>query len=137
MDELDFRILDELKKNAKQGNVEIAKKLGVSEGTVRKRIKEMEEGGVIKRYTVMMNTSTGFSAFVLIRSRPNVQTSAVVQRIRKVKGVETVYETSGEWDVILRVSCGSAEEFNNVIEKIRAVQGVVETRSLVVLKITM
>ena len=52
MDDKDFKIIEILQQNARTPYTDIAKILGVTETTVRKRISEMEKKGIIKKYTV-------------------------------------------------------------------------------------
>ena len=57
IDHKDKRIIEILEKNARVPNTEIAKMLGISESTVRKRISDLESKGVIKKYTVIVDPS--------------------------------------------------------------------------------
>ncbi|MDK2929842.1 MAG: Lrp/AsnC family transcriptional regulator, regulator for asnA, asnC and gidA, partial [Methanococcus sp.] len=55
MDEKDMKILDFLITDGRKPFTEIAKELKTSESSVRKRVKKMEEEGVIKGYSVMVD----------------------------------------------------------------------------------
>ncbi|KAA0004776.1 MAG: Lrp/AsnC family transcriptional regulator [Thermoplasmata archaeon] len=57
IDQKDKRIIEILQKNARIPNTEIAKMLGISESTVRKRINDLESKGVIKKYTAIVDPS--------------------------------------------------------------------------------
>src|SRR5512136_1188166 len=52
IDRTDIRILCELRDNARMSNSEIAKKLNVTEATVRRRIKNLIEKGIIMRFSI-------------------------------------------------------------------------------------
>ena len=54
IDETDKSILEILRKNARMPFLEIAKKIGVSESTIRKRVGNMEENGTIKKYSAII-----------------------------------------------------------------------------------
>lgn len=136
MKTIDRKILAELAKNSRSPNIEIAKKLKISEGTVRNRIQRLVKDGVIRRFTIERGTKEGFLAVVLIKTKPQIQTAAIAARIKGMKGVKRVYETAGEHDVIVEVTSSSAEDFNSVIERIRAMRGILETVSLTVLRIS-
>ncbi len=133
---LSQKILRELERDAWQTNAKLGKKFKVSEGTVRQRIEKLKKAGVIKRFTVELSTRAGFSALVLIATLPRVQTEKVVKRFLEIAGVKKVFETAGETDIVVEVSTDSAESFNGIIEKIRAIDGVETTKSLTVLKIS-
>ena len=132
---LDSAIVQELQRDARQTNVQIAKKLKISEGTVRQRIARLVESKIIQRFTIDLATKTGFTAIVLIQTEPNKPTSDLVRKLLKIQDVSKAYETSGNWDIILKIITLSAEEFNTVIEKIRIMTGIRKTESLIALKI--
>ncbi|MEB3772596.1 MAG: AsnC family transcriptional regulator, partial [Desulfurococcales archaeon] len=55
IDEKDKVIVDMLRENARVSYSEIARKLGISEVAVMKRVKKLEASGVIKKYTVIVD----------------------------------------------------------------------------------
>ncbi len=136
VEKLNQKILRELEKDAWQTNTEVGRKLGVSEATVRQRIEKLRKAGVIKRFTVELSTAVGFSALVLINTLPKVQTETVVKKILSISGVKKTFETAGETDVVVEVSTDSAEKFNDIIERIRGIEGVAGTKSLTILKVS-
>jgi DNA-binding Lrp family transcriptional regulator len=136
MDEIDAKILHELQSNSRESNTEIAKRLKISEGTVRKRIDSLVKEGIIARFSTILSTKAGFMAFVFIRTDTHTPTAEIVKKLRHIEGTGIVYETAGHHDIVLRAATSSAEAFNDLIEQIRAVNGVVETQSLTVLKVS-
>jgi DNA-binding Lrp family transcriptional regulator len=85
---------------------------------------------------VDLSTSRGFMAFVLIESDPQRPTGTIVRRMSRFSEVLAVYETAGKWDVVVKVDTESPERFNDVIESIRLVNGVIDTETITVLKIS-
>ncbi len=55
MDQLNWRILEELQQNARKPLTEISKKVGLSSPSVAERIQKMEEAGIIDGYTAKVN----------------------------------------------------------------------------------
>ena len=74
------------------------------------------------------------SAMVMLEVESHVYTSAVVRRLRGIKHVNNVYEITGDYDINAFVSVENITAFNNLIEEIRAVQGVKRTETRMVLK---
>ena len=56
LDDLDWKILDILKSDARTSYVTIANQLKVSEGMIRQRVKKLVDGGIIKRFTTVTAT---------------------------------------------------------------------------------
>ncbi|HNZ87128.1 MAG TPA: Lrp/AsnC family transcriptional regulator [Methanofastidiosum sp.] len=135
MDDIDIQILSLLEKDSRMKNTEIAKKLSVSEGSIRRRIENLVETGIIKNFTVEISTSFGFISLVLLNTQTQESTYQIVEQIKTIEGVKRVYETTGEWDVVAYVLCNSPKEFNIIIENIRKLKGVNKSTSLTVLNV--
>ena len=134
MDETDLKILKLLEKNSRASNTEIAAKIKASEGTVRKRISDLTGKKIIRRFTIDIGTNTGFNAFVLIKTEPNVILSKTIKRIQLIHGIKKVSEIAGGFDLIVEITTESSEKFNEIIDLIRKLPKIENTQSLIVLK---
>ena len=132
MDSVDNDILARLEKNSRKPFLSIAKEIGVSEGTVRKRVKEMLEEGVIKRFTILRGSKEGVKAFVLVKT--SRLTKEIAKKSGSLESVNNVYEISGAFDVIVYLEASTVESINKDVDKIRAMEGVVSTTTHFVLK---
>ncbi|VVB70206.1 HTH-type transcriptional regulator LysM [uncultured archaeon] len=133
MDDLDLRIIGELKKNSRETNTKIASNLGISEGTVRNRISNLVKQRVL-HFSVQEVKKHGFEAVILLTVDATTGTSEVAETVSNFQGVTRVLEVSGSVDIIIQTSNESPSKFNDLIEKIRRVKGVNSSESLVVLK---
>ena len=133
MDEHDARILKELKEDSKKSNTDLAKVLQVSEGTVRRRIRLLSESGIIEKFTIKVNPKANFLAWVLVKSRPQA-TREISEWGRGLGAVQEIYETSGEWDILIKFETESSKQFNDALDELRSKEGVLTTETLVVLK---
>ncbi len=133
-DDLDREIIRLLAKDGRQANTAIASALGVSEGTVRARIAKLVKNKVIRRFTVE-TANDGFAAIILVKTDPARHTEEIVRGFLRLGGVKKAYEVSGPYDAVLLANAESAEAYNELIEKIRTTKGVLQTESLVALKV--
>ena len=99
VDSLDRSILTVLRESARAPFVEIAKKVGVTERTVRTRMKRMEEDGVVRGYTIR-EAGIGLTALVRIKVGPGTEIGTLAGEFAGWEGVECVYEISGDADLI-------------------------------------
>ncbi|MBI4173371.1 MAG: Lrp/AsnC family transcriptional regulator [Candidatus Aenigmarchaeota archaeon] len=136
MDRTDQRLLELLEQDARQSNTDLARKLRISEGTVRNRIERLLKSGAIQRFTVVVGGKSLFRAIVLLDTQPSMPTDSIIAELSRMKEIKKFLEVSGEWDVAMEVTCPTSERFNQVIERIRTTRGVLRTESLVVLKIS-
>lgn len=134
MDETDRKILRILKDDGRAGYGEIGTRIGLSEGAVRKRIKTLTEMGVIRKFTVKIGIAEGAEAVTLLATNPSCPTQEVSSKIREIPGVETLYEVTGEYDIVAVISGLSVAEVNECIEKIRRVDGIMKTNTMIVLR---
>ena len=127
MDEIDWSIVNILKENSRTTNSNIGRKLNISEGTVRKRIKNMLKSGVIKKFKVIVKNN-GIEGMILltIDSKKAKHVSDII-----TKKFDEVYEFTGKYDIALQVSCSSLVELNNVVDELRSIDGIKETNTLV------
>ena len=134
MDEKDKEIIRILKNDGRSGYNDIGKKVGLSEGAVRKRIKVLVNTGVIRKFTVRVGVGEGAEAITLLSTNPSSPTHEVSEKIRKILNVETVYEVTGEYDIVAVINGMSVVEVNECIEKIRRVDGIMKTNTMIVLR---
>jgi DNA-binding Lrp family transcriptional regulator len=134
MDEKDKKIIKLLKDDARASYGEIGAKIGLSEGAVRKRIKTLSDEGVIRKFTVKIGVAEGAQAITLLVTNPAYPTQEVSKKIQAIPNVETTYEVSGEYDIVAVISGMSMTEVNECIEKIRLVEGIMKTNTMIVLR---
>ncbi len=134
MDDKDKQILSILKSDGRAGYGAIGEKVGLSEGAVRKRIKALADSGVIRKFTVKIGVAEGAEAIALLASNPSFPTQEVSKRIREIPNVETVYEVTGEYDIVAVISGMNVVEVNECVEKIRRVEGIMKTNTMIVLR---
>ncbi|MBO4502914.1 MAG: Lrp/AsnC family transcriptional regulator [Candidatus Methanomethylophilaceae archaeon] len=133
IDNLDKRILEIMKKDSRCPYVEIADKLGVSEGTVRSRVHKMTEDGIIRGFTIK-TSSKNVKALVEVKIDVNTDTEAIAKELSKYDGVTEVFEVTGDQDIIAIVDVESSQSLNEIIERVRRYDNVLSTRTRLILK---
>ena len=133
IDNLDKRILEIMKKDSRCPYVEIADKLGVSEGTVRSRVHRMTEEGIIRGFTIK-TSSKNVKALVEVKIDVNTDTEAIARELSTYDGVTEVFEVTGDQDIIAIVDVESSQSLNEIIERVRRYDNVLSTRTRLILK---
>jgi len=134
MDEIDKKIVKILREDGRAGYITVGKQIGLSEGAVRKRIKALTEAGVIRKFTVKVGVAEGAEAIALLSVSPSYPTQEVSKRIQEIPNVETIYEVTGEYDIVAVISGANVVEVNDCVEKIRRVEGIMKTNTMIVLR---
>ena len=134
LDEKDRRILAILKEDARRSFVDIAQAVNLSEPAVRRRIKNLVDAGVIRRFTVETEIGQGASAITLISVNPAIPTAEISAKLLNMEGVDVVYEITGQYDIAVIVSGSSIASINKSIDDIRRLEGVGNTNTVIILK---
>jgi DNA-binding Lrp family transcriptional regulator len=133
-DKIDDEILKFLKDDSRESFVDIGKKLKLSESAVRRRVKNLTDGGVIKKFTIEIGEQNSTKAIVLISVESSMDTSKVSARLTKLEGVKTVYEITGQYDIAVIISAPNITEINGAIDSLRKIQGVSDTNTVIILR---
>tara|TARA_B110000902_G_scaffold73337_1_gene86605 strand:- start:1406 stop:1846 length:441 start_codon:yes stop_codon:yes gene_type:complete len=116
IDSLDRGILSVLRDNGRAPYVDIAKTVGVTERTVRTRMRKLEEEGVIRGYTVR-EAGIGLSALIRMKIGPGTEIGTLAGEFAGWNGVESVYEISGDADLIAIVHVDDTVGLRNMLDK--------------------
>jgi DNA-binding Lrp family transcriptional regulator len=136
VDGTDLKILKTLERDARISFREIAKKLGISEGTVYNRIKRLQETGVIKGFSAKVDpVKVGLDLTVVVGLTITGGHLVEVEReiTKKYKEVCCVYDVTGGYDAIVIARFPSRVELNRFIKEVLANEWVERTATHVVL----
>lgn len=134
LDPIDEKIISILKVNSRQPFVEIAKEIGLSESAIRRRVKNLMDTKIIKRFTVELDNKNRTSAITLISVTSTSDTSTVSNALMSLNGVEVIYEITGQYDIAAIISSSSVAEINRCIDDVRRIEGVSDTNTVIVLR---
>lgn len=133
-DEVDEKILRILQADARRAFVDIANEIGLSESAVRRRVKNLVDRAIIKRFTIELGASDKTSAITLISVASSADTSAVSTRMMELNGVKVVYEITGQYDIAAIIAAPAIVDINRCIDDIRKIDGVSDTDTVIILK---
>jgi len=137
VDDLDLNIIQILEKDGRKNYTDIAKQLGVVEGTVRKRVKNLLDDKVIRISATPNPRELGFNVIAVMGLQ--VQMSAlrhVAQILESKANVQWLAFVTGRYDLIAIVVEKSTEDLSSFIEKeISAIPSITRTETFVNLDI--
>lgn len=134
LDVIDHSILNKLQKNGRLSNVQLADEVGLSESACLRRVKILEESGIIDRYVMLINQSAiGKPGNVFVRvtldGQQREKLAAFETEISKVSEVMECYLMSGDFDYLLRVISKDNEDYVHVHDKLTSLPGVMRVQS--------
>ena len=137
IDNVDRHILAILIKNSRTPFTEIAQKLHISPGTVHVRYNKMEEAGIIKSSTLVLDYEVmgyTFTGYVGISLTESAKVSAVLEDLRKIPEVTVASFTTGQYGIYCKVRCKDTVHARDIITKIMSNKGVRKTDTMVCLE---
>ena len=133
--ETDVKILEHLLQDARFSSRQISKNVGVSVGTVLSRIKKMEDDGLIKGYSAILDhEKLGFQLTVV--TEITVSKGRLLEmelEIAKISGVCGVYDVTGSTDAVIVAKFKSREELGVFTKSLLALPYIERTNTHVVL----
>jgi DNA-binding Lrp family transcriptional regulator len=123
LDAIDRQILRLLRLNARMSNTSLATEVGLSPSACLRRIKILEQGGVIRGYTALLGNAGGDSVIaVIINITLERQTEEHLNRfelaVRKHPEIQECYLMTGGSDYLLRVEVENAGDFERIHKEI-------------------
>jgi Lrp/AsnC family leucine-responsive transcriptional regulator len=107
-DAIDRRILRALQRNGRMSNVELANEVGLSPSPCLRRVRLLEESGIIDRYVAVLDgakVGVGLTVFarVWFKTQDAETTNQFAETVRNFPEVVECYLTTGECDAIMRI----------------------------------
>ena len=135
MDDTDRQLIALLRDNARMPVVALAKKLRVARATVQNRITKLESDGTIVGYTVRLRPdSEGHRIRAIMSIEIEGHHGDEVRRVlRGHPNVVALHTTNGRWDLMAELRADTLEAFDQVLNAIRAIQGISNTETSILL----
>lgn len=134
-DELDLQIIDALAENGRAAFKEIARDLGVSDGTVRMRVGRLLESGYL-RITAQQNpfgTARGLCAIIGMNLEKRTHRETM-EELARLSGVVSVANVTGAYDLVMEVYLPSRDALNVFLfGELAAVPGIRSTETFILL----
>jgi len=135
LDETDVKILNALTLDARLSSRQIAKRCGISIGTVLSRVKKMEKEGIIKGYSVLLDhEKLGYELTVV--TEITVSKGRLLEmenEIARLPNVCCVYDVTGVIDAIIIAKFKNRDELSKFAKRLLALPYVERTNTHVVL----
>jgi len=136
MDEMDREIVLWLQEDGRMPYTRIAAELGVSEGTIRQRVKRMVDEGTLQIVAVVEPHYLGWGAVSLIGVTVQAgRVDGVAQEITALPEVNYLFMASGEFDLFVEAYCRDQEHFVEFLsQKLQQIPGVTHTKTFMIMR---
>lgn len=137
IDDLDRKILQHLRDDGRVSYVALANKFNVSEGTIRKRVRKLEENQILQIVGVTDPFKVGLDtvAFVWLKVERN-KLESVINELKNIEDIRYLVITTGSYDVVAMAVLPNRERLVQLLnKKLGQIPGVQSTETSIVLEI--
>jgi DNA-binding Lrp family transcriptional regulator len=136
-DDVTAKVLDEYLRDSRQSIREVARKVGASSGTVASRLKEMEEVGIIRRYSAILDyEKLGYELTAITEiTVSDGKMIEVGEAIAKLSQATGVYNITGDSDLMIVGKFRTRKELSDFTKKTLTFPHVLRTKTHLVLNI--
>ena len=125
LDNTDFTIIGLLQKDGRMPSSEIAKKTGVSEATVRYRLKKLIDGGFIQIVAAGNPIKLGFGIAANIGVyTESLHIEAIITELKKIKRLSYIAQMTGEPTIELETFVESIDDLHQLLSQIESIDGI-------------
>lgn len=135
LDETDRRILAELQEDCKAPLAHVGRRVGLSAPSVMERIRKLEEAGIVRGYHAVLSSrkiGLDVTSFIGVSMSP-AGIEQLEARLPELDEVLESHHVTGAYTLLLKVKTQNTETLEQLISRIRLIEGVTRTETLVVL----
>jgi Lrp/AsnC family leucine-responsive transcriptional regulator len=135
-DAIDLQILDLLQENCKQPLAAIGEKVGLTASSVMERIHKLEQAGVVQGYVALLDARTlgkDITAFIGVSINHPTSIGAFEREVAHMDDVLDCHHVTGNHTLMLKVKTRDTESLERLIDRMRSIEGVTRTETMVVL----
>ena len=135
LDDLDRRLLFELRNDGRATISALAATLHVSRGTAQARLERLLNDRIIRRFTIEVGTGAEED---IVRAVTSIQLSGpiatpVIRQLKAMSAIRALHTTNGNWDLVAEIAATSLVALDATLSEIRLVPGVANTETSILL----
>ncbi|HEY5222826.1 MAG TPA: Lrp/AsnC family transcriptional regulator [Microbacteriaceae bacterium] len=135
LDDLDRRMIAELRTNGREPVAALAQTLGVTRATVNNRLSRLVASGTVLGFTVRIReeSETDVIRAITLIEVEGRSTDDVIRRLRGFPEVQALHSTNGGWDLVADLRTDTLMAFDRLLGRIRSIEGVVNSETSILL----
>ncbi|MDW9801380.1 AsnC family transcriptional regulator [Sinorhizobium meliloti] len=134
-DDLDRRIIAQLRAHGRASLSKLSDALGVARGTVQNRLDRLLETGTLLGFTVRVREDYDVNTVhaVMMIEVVGKSTTQVVRKLRGMPEIFTLHTTNGNWDLVANIRAANLSEFDRILREVRMIDGVANSETSLLL----
>ena len=135
MDEMDRRLVAALRHDGRASLSDLALTLGASRTTVRGRMERLQARGDVLGFSVVLREDALKDPVrgLMMIGIEGRGTERIIRQLNGMSAVREIYATNGRWDIIVEIGTDTLERFDECLNQIRRLEGVVASETSLLL----
>jgi DNA-binding Lrp family transcriptional regulator len=135
MDDIDRKLIAALRVDGRAPLAQLAKRVGISRGTVQNRLDRLIGEGVLLGFTVRMRHDADAAVIraIMMIEVAGKTTNTVIKALRGMPELHAVHTTNGSWDLVAEIGAASLSDFDRVLREVRLIDGVANSETNILL----
>jgi DNA-binding Lrp family transcriptional regulator len=138
LDAIDWKILRELQADGRMTNVELASRVGISAPPCLRRVRALEEMGVIRGYRALLAAERlgyGVTVFAMVHlaSQAEADLNAFAEKVRHWPVIRECHTVSGDFDFVMKCVAPDLASFQHFVGELTATPNVRNVRTVLTL----
>jgi Lrp/AsnC family leucine-responsive transcriptional regulator len=133
LDEIDLKLLELLQQHGRMPHTALGKAVGLSSASVYARVQQLEQAGVIKGYTALLDPEKlggQMVAFIHVTTQPTADEYTLFEQfVVEESRIVECHDITGDDNYILKAQIGSLDELRDLLARIRTLAPVMQTRT--------
>lgn len=131
LDDIDQRLISALRHDARASLSDLAILLNVSRTTVRSRIERLRASGEVLGFSVVLKDDAKRDAVrgMMMIGIEGRGADRIIRNLNGFPQVRAIHTTNGRWDLIADIGTSTLEEFDDVLSKIRRLDGIANSET--------
>jgi DNA-binding Lrp family transcriptional regulator len=134
-DETDKRLIALLREDGRAPVAKLAAILNVSRATVQARLDRLLKTGAVLGFTIRAKEDRGDTVIraVMMIELAGRTTTAIIRYLRGITELHSLHTTNGTWDLVAEIRADSLSDFDRVLREVRAIEGVLNSKTSILL----
>jgi len=135
LDDTDRRLIEMLRDDSRLPTATLARRLGVSRGTVQNRIDRLVAAHIIQGFTIRLQSDVDaglISAITSLEIRSSDH-KPVIAQLKRIPEIARVHSTNGRWDLIVEIRAHDLAALDRVLTAIRIIKAVSASETSILL----
>jgi len=125
MDDVDIQILNLLREDSRMSLRQVSIKVDKAIGTVMKRIKDLQNEGILKKYTVVLDPiKLGYTQTAVILVQTNGRIEFIKNTVSKMPSVIFVYQITGDFDIVITAKFKENSDLASFVKQLQKINGI-------------